>query len=302
MDSGPPAAGQRDRKSTMKASLLVEVSSFTLNFAAASFGNSLTLWTNTLRVGLDLLATAFACFVIRLIGRGRHARFEYGLGKWENFSALLNATVMVLAIFYIVFKAVQRIRHPSDVTGTAAGIIVLALFTTLNIWMFARFRRLKKTDPSPVIDAQRVLYRNASCSSVFSLLAVVCATVSTSRRADVFFDLAGTAVILVVIFQGMFGLMRQSLSALLDEALDESLQLRLVRILADTFSAYSQLHRIRSRRSGSRIFVEIFLEFPPDLPTSELLGRAARIKESVERAIPEAEAWVVPVSPGPGAP
>lgn len=286
----------------MRSSLLVEASSFTLNFAAASFGNSLTLWTNTLRVGLDLLATVFAVFVIRLIGKGRNERFAYGLGKWENFSALVNASVMVLAIFYIFFKAAQRIRHPADVTGTFTGIAVLALFTTLNLWMFARFRRLRKTDSSPVINAQLVLYRNASCSSVFSLLAVVCATVSSSPRADVFFDLAGAGVILVVIFHGMFGLMRQSLSALLDEALDESLQLRLMRILAETFSDYSQMHRLRSRRSGARIFVELFLEFPPDLSAAELLGRAGRIKSRVEEAIPGAEAWVVPVSPGQAVP
>lgn len=281
----------------MRSSLLVEASSFVLNLSAALMANSLTLWTNTLRVGLDLLATTFAFAVTRRIARGKDERFDYGLGKWENLSALVNAAVMVAAFFYISYLAVHRLRHPSHIEGAGLGIFVLVIFAGLNFWLFNRFRRLRKKDPSPVVHAQFVLYRNAATASLFSLCAVIGATLSTNETVDMLFDVLGAGVIAVVIFYGMFTLLRQSLSALLDEALEESLQLRVMHALAESFSDYSQLRRIRTRRSGSRIFVDLFLEFPAEISTGDLLTRTADIKQCVENHVPNCETWVIPVRP-----
>lgn len=283
---------QQEKQSSMRSSLLVEASSFLLNLSAALMANSLTLWTNTLRVGLDLLATTFAFAVTRRIARGRDERFDYGLGKWENLSALVNASVMVAAFFYISYLAVHRLRHPAHLEGTGLGIFVLVIFAGLNLWLFERFRKLRKKDPSPVVQAQFVLYRNAATASIFSLVAVLGATLSADERVDMFFDVIGAGVIAVVVFYGMFTLLRQSLSALLDEALEESLQLRAMHALAESFSDYSQLHRVRTRRSGSLIFVDLFLEFPEDISAEDLLGRTSRIKGLVESDVPNCETWV----------
>lgn len=293
----PSPAHQKEKYASMRSSLLVESSSFVLNLTAASLSNSLTLWTNTLRVGLDLAATIFGFTVTRRIIQGRDARFDYGLGKWENLAALVNAGVMVAAFFYISYEAVHRIRHPAPVSGAGMGVVVLLVYGGLNVWLFERFRRLRRVDPSPVIQAQFVLYRNAASASLLSLLAVLGATLSPHLRTGTVFDVAGAAIMAVLIFQGMFTLLRQSLSALLDEALEESLQLRVMRALADTFSDYAQLQRLRTRRSGSRIFVELFLEFPPDISGEEMLARMTRIKERVESDVPNGEAWVIPVRP-----
>jgi divalent metal cation (Fe/Co/Zn/Cd) transporter len=75
-----------------------------------------------------------------------------------------------------------------------------------------------------------------------------------------------------------------------------------MRALAESFSDYTQLRRVRTRRSGSRIFVDLFLEFPPEIPAGELLNRTAGIKALVERDVPDCEAWVIPVRPPPSEP
>ena len=47
----------------------------------------------------------------------------------------------------------------------------------------------------------------------------------------------------------------------LDKTLDEELQMVIVRHLAQYFNEYTELHGVRSRRSGSNVYIEIFLEF-----------------------------------------
>jgi hypothetical protein len=42
---------------------------------------------------------------------------------------------------------------------------------------------------------------------------------------------------------------------------------------------------------------DLFLEFPPEISSGEMLARIARIKEHVERDVPDCEAWVIPLRP-----
>jgi divalent metal cation (Fe/Co/Zn/Cd) transporter len=71
----------RDRQRAMISSCAAEWSSFGLNLAGALMANSVTLWANTLRVGLDATATLFAYLVTRRIAQGKSHLFDYGLGK-----------------------------------------------------------------------------------------------------------------------------------------------------------------------------------------------------------------------------
>lgn len=286
----------RDRSKAMISSVAVEWSSFGLNLTAALLANSLTLWTNTLRVGLDASATLFAFIVTRRIALGKSHQFDYGLGKWENLSALFNAVVMIVALVIIVSRAVMRFVNPTPVTGAGFGIFVLFFFSIINYWLLSRFWRLHRTDSSPVVEAQFILYRNASVASTVSLVAVAVSFFAGQYAWASWFDSVGALILAGVIFYGIMTLLQRSLPALLDKTLDESLQLRILKGLAECFEDYNQLHGVRTRRSGKRIFVELFLEFEPELSVSEMMVRTGRLKSLVEKLIPNTEVWVIPVS------
>lgn len=294
--SSPSATGQ-EKQSAMAWSAGFEITALLLNLVGALLANSLTLWTNTLRIGLDTLATLFALYVIRRIVRGRNSRFDYGLGKWESLSALLSATGMIGALLFIAIKTAQHLLNPEPVTGATFGFVIVAFFTVINGWLLLRFWRLRQRDSSPVIDAQFTVYRNATTASIFSLVALAGTMMSKDAVVDDYFDLFGTVVVAFVIFYGMINLFRQSLASLLDQALEESLQIEIMRSLAESFQDYRQLGRVRSRRAGDRIFIEIFLEFDPGLSVADVLERSSRLKARVESLVANAETWIVPVGP-----
>jgi ferrous-iron efflux pump FieF len=139
-----------------------------------------------------------------------------------------------------------------------------------------------------------VLYFNAVAASIISPVAVAMSDMAESKWLATVFDTAGAIVLAGIILYGMIGLLRKSLGALLDQSLEESLQLRIIRGLVANVDAYLQIHRVRTRRSGNRIFIELFLEFDPELPVREVLDRSTRIKQFVENLVPHSEAWVVP--------
>lgn len=269
-----------------------EAIAFACVLAAAWPANSLTLWANVLRVGLDLPASFFALYVGGRILRQKDGRFDYGLGKWENLASLVNVPVMFAGLAFLAFRAAQSLISPRPVEHTGFGLLVLLVFAAVNLTLTLRFRRLQREAPSPLTEAQCVLYRNATAASVISLSALTGAHFAGAVSA--YFDVVGAAILAFLIVRSALILLRQSLSALLDEAVEESLQTRIREGLLDISSAYRQLHGIRSRHAGNRVFVELRLEFDPEISVRELLQRSARIRHEIERAAPNSEVTVVP--------
>ena len=64
--------------------------------------------------------------------------------------------------------------------------------------------------------------------------------------------------------------------------MEETQQIFILRQLAQHFTEYEGLHCIRSRRSGSRVYVEIFLELAPDKKVGEVMACTERLRKQIE--------------------
>lgn len=286
----------QERYRTMFIAVCSELVAFGFSLVAALLADSLTLWANCLRIGLELPASFFALYVTHRIRHAKTGKFDYGLGKWEDLAALINVPVMVAALGFLAFRAVQTFQHPHPVTGTGFGFVTLLVFGGFNLVLLRRFYHLHRAASTPVIHAQFVLYRNAAAASLLSLLALFGTWISGAHPAAAYFDILGAAILGGLMIHGMTVLVRHSLSALLDETVEESLQLRIQQGLETHAHHYQKFHRIRSRRSGNQVFVEVFIEFEARLPANELIGRSSEIKKQIEESIPGSEVWVVPIT------
>lgn len=272
-----------------------EVTAFAASLTAALMSDSLTLWASCLRVGLDLPASFFTLYVSSRLLRRQDGKFDYGLGKWENLAALINVPMLVAGLGFLGFRAVKNVLHPHSVTHTGFGLGVLAVFCVVNIILMRRFYLLNQENPSPLVHAQFVLYRNATAASLLSIAALLGARMT--GNAGTYLDTFGALVLALLMIQSAILLLRKSLSALLDEAVEETLQTRIAHVMAGAHSQYRQFHRVRTRRSGDRIFIELFLEFDPDLTVRELSLHSQEIRQQLETAIPGAEITVIPCDP-----
>ena len=99
------------------------------------------------------------------------------------------------------------------------------------------------------------------------------------------------------------GMLRTGLPDLFDRSVDEATRRSILGVLADHVDAYGRLERMRSRRSGSTIFVEIALAFDPGLHLAEIDRRTAAIRTRMMREIEGAEISILtgPHEPAPAA-
>jgi divalent metal cation (Fe/Co/Zn/Cd) transporter len=146
------------------------------------------------------------------------------------------------------------------------------------------------------MDSQWRLFRTKAFSD-FSVLLSLIFSLALSRYAwSLYIDPVASFFIDGVLFFSGYRVIRSSLPDLLDKTLDEELQLVIVRHLAQFFNDYTELHGVRSRRSGSNVYIEIFLEFDGEKRMCEVQEIINRIKVSLEAHIPKSTVSIVPTS------
>lgn len=291
---------EHSRHRTLVVMVWCESVAFVCTLAAAWVANSLTLWANCLRVGLELPASFFALYVSARILRRQVGKFEYGLGKWENLASLVNVPLMFVGLVFLAVRAVQSLFDPRPVEHTGFGLVVLLVFACVNVALAMRFRGLLRAEWSPLIHAQYVLYRNAACASFFSIATLGVAALAGSAGA--YLDIVGALAMAALIVQSALLLLRQSLSALLDKAVEESIQARIEKELPGSVEHRGRVRRIRSRHSGNRIFVEVEVESDPASSIGGFLQQADNIRAGILRAAPGAEVTVIPCEVSPPTP
>lgn len=290
----PPAAKEK----MVFTSLAVDTILWIPDIAAALLAGSIVMFADVLKCANEILATFFAWLTLRKITRGGAGTYDYGMGKFETMASIITGTVMFVSLALVFYTAVHRIEYPEPLQshGAVFGIVLMAVGVAANTWLWFKNYRLAQADPSPIMDSQWRLFRTKALSDFSVFLALVLSVGLSSHAWSVYIDPLASFIIAGFLFFSGYRVIVSSLPDLLDKTLDEELQIVIVRDLAAFFNEYHALHGVRSRRSGSNIYIEIFLEFEKTKSMGEVQASINRIKYSLEKAIPKSSVSIVPTA------
>jgi divalent metal cation (Fe/Co/Zn/Cd) transporter len=148
------------------------------------------------------------------------------------------------------------------------------------------------------MDSQWRLFRTKAFSDFSVLLSLIFSLAFSQYAWSLYIDPVASFFIAGILFLSGARVIRSSLPDLLDRTLDEELQMVIVQHLAVFFNDYEALHGVRSRRSGSNVYIEIFLEFDGEKKMCEVQEIIDRIRASLEAQIPKSKVSIVPTSTG----
>ncbi len=107
-------------------------------------------------------------------------------------------------------------------------------------------------------------------------------------------DAVGSFVLAAFMLWSAYSLVSSSVPDLIDCAVEQSLQVRIGESLSGHRGQFQELVRIRSRRTGSRILVELLVAFDPGEAFGGVHRVAQEISATVQRQLPGSEVTVVP--------
>lgn len=263
---------------------------------AVILANSVMLLSDLLKSGSETVATFLSWLAVRKVRQGKTFDYNYGQGKLENISSLAVAGAMLLSWMIVTYGAIERFRHPSKIGSIAFALFVTGGSALVNFRIWRNNLKLSRIEASPIIESQWRLYRAKTVANICVVTSLILSAMFREYQWSAYIDPLGALLISGFLLQSAYRVITDSVYDLLDRTLDESLQLVILGELAAYFHDYVALHGIRSRRSGSNVYIEIFMEFEGDRRMSEVQAVIDRMKTDLEQKIKGSQVMIAPAT------
>lgn len=109
---------------------------FFLNLGFTLFEIVGAIWTNSLAILSDAVhdlgdsfSLGMAWYLERYAQKGEDQRFSYGYRRFSLLGALINAIILVLGSFFVLYRAIPRLMEPESVD--APGMVLFAIIGIL---------------------------------------------------------------------------------------------------------------------------------------------------------------------------
>jgi ferrous-iron efflux pump FieF len=271
-----------------KASLFAIISAFILacsKFSVGLFSGSMAVASSGLDSLLDVFMSAMNFLAIRKATQPPDRTHHYGHGKVENLAATAQSVVIVCTGGFIIFKAVQEYFGQKGITysGLDLGVMILSLIFSFMISTILR-RVGKKTD-SNTLKADALHYT----SDLYSNSAAILAIILTYYTGKVFFDLLFAVIIGFIIIISAVRILRGGILGLMDTRIPEPMEKNLIEILDRLSYPYAGFHKLRTRFSGNKKYVDFHLFLCRNFTVVEAHEQTDRIELEIKKMIPSSD-------------
>jgi cation diffusion facilitator family transporter len=265
---------------------------------AVLISNSMTLFADIVKGINEILATTFALIIIRRVTLGGKFTYDYGMGKFESLTRIITGGVMLVSIAILLYFTIPRFIVPEhfDMDAAVIGIPLMLLVSITDSYHWRKNYRLNQKEPSPVMEAQWRLRRAKTFSDLLILFALVFSVLLVQYPWAVYIDPIASLVIIGFLLFAGYREISSSLPDLFDKTLEEELQIIILKELVGSFEKFDEFHGVRSRRSGTRIYIDIYLGFDPEQKVGEMQENIDSLKGSLEGLIPGSVVCIIPTS------
>lgn len=261
-----------------------------LKLAAGLISGSLGVLSDAAHSGLDLAGSAITFFSVRVSDKPADEDHTYGHGKVENLSAFFEAGLMAISCAWIIWEAVQRIRHNTyELRYSLWPVLVLLASITVDFWRSRALRRAAELTGSPALATDAFHFASDIWASVAVLAGLLATWAGAIYQVDWlrYADPVAAIGVSIVILRVTTKLTRETIGVLMDQIPAET---RLKVILeAERVPGVLAVEQARVRRSGPNYFADLTLALPRSY-TFEHTGELVRTAtEAVHHVLPKAD-------------
>ena len=250
----PPAIKQR-------AAVISVVSNsglILLKVVAGTVTGSVAILTEAVHSSIDLVASIVAFFSVRKAGEPADETHRYGHQKIENLAAAIEGILILVGSAAIAFQAIRHLLGHGRVHTVGLGIAVAALSIVVDSVVSASIARKARATDSPALEGDAAHLRVDALTSAAVLAALVLVKLTGAEWLD---PAVALAVATAIVATGLRLLSRSS-RVLVDQALPPD-EVEEIRLAIETFARRGVVgyHELRTRRAGSRRYVDLHIQF-----------------------------------------
>lgn len=241
--------------------------------------NSVSVLSEAVHSGLDLLAALFALFAVRQSGKPPDEEHQFGHGKFENVAGVLEAVLIFLAAVWIIREAVQKLFSGAHVVAPLWGLIVMGVSGGVNLVVSSVLMKTAHATDSVALEADAWHLR----TDVYTSLGVAAGLFLLWLTGFQIFDPLIAIGIALLIVKASFDLTAKALLPLLDTRLPPEEERIIKEIISRYGRSYVSFHKLRSRKAGSERHIDLHLV----VPQNRSVATSHELCDEIEKAVRE---------------
>jgi cation diffusion facilitator family transporter len=266
-------------------SVATSVLTMALKFGAYSLTGSVGLLSDALESFVNLAAALIALAALTYALADEDEDHNFGHQKAEYFSSGIEGALIFVAAGAIVWSAVPRLLDPRPLEQVGLGLALSVVAAGANLlcgWFLLKGAREHRSITLEA-DAHHLLTDVWTTAGVIAGVAIVHFT-----GWLVLDPLIAIAVALQILWTG-WTLIRRSFDGLMDRAMPAEERGRIVAVLEQVRRQGGDFHRLRTRVSGNKSFVDVHVLVPGTMSVHEGHDLVHRLEEEIESAMPHVE-------------
>ena len=266
-----------------------------LKTVAWGLTGSVGLLSDALESLVNLAAAFLALSMLRLAATPPDEEHPYGFSKAEYFSAGTEGALIVVAAAGILIAAIPRLIDPQPLETPLLGLTLSAAATAINFGAALVLIRAGRANQSITLEADGKHLMTDVWTSIGVIAGVALVFVTGWLRLD---PLVALAVAVHIVWTGV-GLVRRSVSGLLDAAISRNDQNEVTKLFAEYAKRYGvAFHALRTRQAGARRFVSFHLLVPDAWTVAQAHQLSEEIEARMRSMVPNASIFthIEPIS------
>ncbi len=270
-------------------SIATSIATLALKFGAYFLTGSVSLWSDAVEAFVNLAAGLVALGALTLAERPADEGHAYGHDKAEYFSSGVEGALILVAAIAIIWSAVDRLIAPRPLDQLGLGMLIALCAAAANFATARVMLKVARQHDSITIeaDARHLLTDVWTTAGILAGLAVV----AFAPQWAILDPLMAIAVALHILLTG-FDLLRRSADGLMDAALPARDVKRVEALIHAELPPHASFHALRTRKSGSRRFLEFHLLVPGTLTVAESHELCDRIEAALTSTLARAHVTI----------
>jgi ferrous-iron efflux pump FieF len=238
--------------------------------------DSVSILATLLDSSLDVLASLINLIAVRHALEPADNEHRFGHGKAEALSGIGQALFIAGSAGFLLLQAIGRIINPQNmVTGleVGVGVMLFSIAATLLLLSFQKYV-VSKTG-STAIKADALHYK----TDLLVNGSVIVALFLTVYGWGYFDAIFGVGIAIFILYSA-WQIVKEAIDLLMDHEIADEERDKIADIIIGHEQALGY-HDLRTRRSGTRVFVQLHLE----LDAAQSLASAHAIADTIEKRI-----------------
>lgn len=268
--------------------ILAAVATMALKIGAYVVTGSVGLLSDAVESSANLITAMIALFAVWFASRPIDRTHNYGHQKVEFFAGAAEGLFILIAAGGIAWIAVDRLRHPRDIEGLGFGIGISIAAAAINFFVARLLVRAGRQNNSLAIEADGKHLMTDVVTSIGVVAGLVLARVTGIEQFDPIIAL----LISINIVWTAWSLLRAGVDGLMDRALPDDDVEQVRAVIEKNLANREHYHALRTRRAGSRQFVDFHLLVPGAFSVQLAHDRAEQLEAAVHQVLPYAQTTV----------